>query len=236
MSASCSHLRPRSRPPAALERERGTGTGSGNREWEPGTGFGIRLRERAALGMGFGNGLGERAAPGMGSGNVPQEWALGMCPENGPWECPPEPPVPSWGCEIPMLLAGLILLPSSPWSSREGALTAHPWEFWGNPGSFPGLGWVLGSWRTARDPSLCVGVFLPRSRFPADPCGISRGIGGCSPCPGPSSSQPFPPPTALGLPGPGIPEEEADREGGLLHRGVQDPTGPGVRHGVPGER
>lgn len=43
-------------------------------------------------------------------------------------------------------------------------------------------------------------------------------------------------PAALGLPGPGVPAEEADREGGLLHRGVQDPAGPRVRHGVPGKR
>lgn len=50
----------------------------------------------------------------------------------------------------------------------------------------------------------------------------------------PAALLPFLP--ALGVPGPGVPAEEADREGGLLHRGVQDPAGPRVRHGVPGQR
>lgn len=41
---------------------------------------------------------------------------------------------------------------------------------------------------------------------------------------------------ALGVPSSRVPAEEADWEGGLLYRGVQDSARPGVWDGVLGER
>lgn len=41
---------------------------------------------------------------------------------------------------------------------------------------------------------------------------------------------------AMGIPSQRVPEEEANWQRSVLHRGNQDKLGPRVRHGVPGER
>lgn len=178
---------------------------------------------RAGAGTGSGNGLRERA-PGMGSGNGLRECALGMCPGNALQSLP---------CLAARALCSQLgsshCLPVLGVPGKEPSVHIH--GSWGYPGSFPGLSWVLGSWRSSRDPF--VGAFLPRSWFLAEQ---SLGRAGAAPPARDPPAHGASPPAALGLPSPGIPAEEADREGGLLHRGVQDPAGPGVRHGVPGER
>lgn len=148
---------------------------------------------------------------------------------------------PPRGWDSPVLPAGLVPLRSCPGSSRQGALGALSASM--GVGAAPRV--LLGSarfWGAGKPPGIPLwgsssrGVteWVPSGAL-LEENGISREFWASPPALDPPAHGASLP-AALGLPGPGVPAEEADREGGLLHRGVQDPAGPRVRHGVPGKR